>query len=271
MNKYEETLNIDDINIETNISDIAGIIEPEYIEKIDRTISYIEAKTDAEIAIVTLKDLGKISIDEAALKLFNKFGIGKKEENNGVLLLISTENNQFRIQIGWGLENIINEKLKNELVEKLMAPNFKKENFGPAILMFTKKISSRLKRSQFSNLSIVAWLSGILSMIFGAAGIFSSIIIALTTFPDIYRPGVLALLFTKTSIPAVLLGLVGVIFAIADFSIPDDIRENRKISRSVMGMIFAVATLVVITAIFFFFPLIVNFVAGLFSLPTGNY
>lgn len=271
MNKYEETLNIDDINIETNISDLAGMIEAEYIEKIDRMISYIETKTDAEIAIVTLKTPGKISIDEAALKLFNKFGIGKKEENNGILLLISAEDNQFRIEIGWGLENIINEKLKKELVEKLLAPNFKRKNFGPAILMFTKKISARLIRSQFSNLSIVSWLSGILSMIFGAAGIFSSIIIALTTFPDIYRPGILALLFTKTSIPAVLLGLVGIIFAIADLSIPEDIRENRKISRSIMGMIFAVVTLVVIAAIFFFFPLVVNFIAGLFSLPTGNY
>lgn len=271
MNRYEETLDIDDINIQRNISDFAGIIEAEYIEKIDRVINGIEARTSAEIAIVTLKTPGKISIDEAATRLFNKFGIGKKEENNGVLLLISTENNQFRIEIGWGLENIISEKLKKELVEKLMPPNFKRKNFGPAILMFTKKISARLKRSQFSNLSIVSWLSGILSMIFGAAGIFSSIVIALNTFPDITRPGVLALLFTKTCIPAVLLGLVSIVFAIADFSIPDDVRENRKISRSVMGMIFGLAALVIIAAIFFFFPLVVDFIAGLFSLPTGNY
>ncbi|MCD4670371.1 MAG: TPM domain-containing protein [Actinomycetia bacterium] len=271
MNRYEETLNIDDIDIRRNISDFAGIIEAEYIEKIDRVISDIEARTTAEIAVVTLRTLGEISIDDAATRLFNKFGVGKKEENNGVLLLISTEDNQFRIEIGWGLESIINERLEKELVEKLMPPNFKKMHFGPAILKFTKKIFARIKRSEISNLSIVSWLSGILSLIFGVSGIFSSIVIALTSFPDITEPGIVASLFTKTCIPAVLLGMVSIIFSIADLLIDDDIIRNRKISKSIMGMIFGLAALVIIAAIFFFFPLVVDFVADLFSLPTGNY
>lgn len=271
MNRYEQTLDIGDINIETNISDFAGIIDAEHINKIDRIISHIEAKTDAEIAVVTLKALGKMSIDEAALKLFNKFGIGKKEENNGVLLLISTDNNQFRIEVGWGLENIINEKLKKDLIEKLMAPNFRKKNFGPAILIFTKKIAAKLKRSQFSNLSIISWLSGILSIIFTAAGLFASSMIALTTFPDIYRPGVLALLFVKTSIPAVLLALASIVYAIADLSVPNNIRENKRISRSIAGMIFAIVMLAIITAMFFLFPAVIEYIARILVLPTGNY
>jgi len=272
MSRYEETLDISDIIIEKNVSDFAGIIETEYIKKIDRVISDIETRTTAEVAVITLKTLGEASIDKAALKLFNKFGFGKKEENNGILLLISTDDNQFRIEIGLGLEKIINKSLRKNLIENLITPNFKKKHFGPTIFKFIKKISASITRSQISNLSIISWLSGILSLIFAAAGIFSSSVITLTSFPEIEKIGVLALLLVKTCGPAVLLGLAAIITGTKDILEEDEeINENRNISRSIMGIIFGVAVLVIIAAMFFFFPVFVDFIAGLFMLTTGNY
>jgi hypothetical protein len=123
-----------------------------------------------------------------------------------------------------------------------------------------------------SNLSLVSWLSGILSLVFTAAGAFSSIVIALTSFPDIQRPGVLVMLFVKTCIPAVVLALVSIIFAIADFSADLKLeREERIISRSIAGLVMGTAALVLIFLVFFFFPLATAFIAGIFSLPTGSY
>jgi len=130
---------IEDINIEHNVSDFAGIIEPGFEGRIDSVIAGIEARTTAEVAVITLDTLEGMSIDDAAFKLFNKFGVGKKKENNGVLLLISSHDGQFRIEIGLGLENIIDEKMQKDLVDRIMGPQFKREHFGPAILKFLKK------------------------------------------------------------------------------------------------------------------------------------
>jgi uncharacterized membrane protein YgcG len=264
--------NIDDIDIRQNVSDFAGIIEPGFEGKIDNEIVKIEAKTTAEVAVITLDTLEGMSIDDAAFRLFNKFGVGKKKENNGVLLLISNQDGQFRIEIGLGLEDIIDKKMQNDLVGKIMGPEFKREHFGPAILKFLKRVSIRIARSRMSNLSLVSWLSGILSLVFTAAGMFSSVVLALTSFPEIDRPGVLVMLFVKTSIPAVVLALVAIVFAIADFSADLKIvREERIISRSIAGLIMGIVSIIVMFLVFFFFPVITTYIAGIFSLPTGSY
>jgi len=267
-----EKFNIDEIDIKQNVSDFAGIIEPGFEQKIFDIIADIEARTTAEVAVVTLESLEGMSIDDAANKLFNKFGIGKKKDNNGVLLLISCRDGQFRFELGYGLEDIIDEKMRKALVEKIMGPEFKKEHFGPAILKFLKKVKARISRSRISNLSLVSWLSGILALVFTAAGIFSSLVIALTSFPDIERPGALVLLFLKTCIPAVLLALAAIVLAIADFSLDLGIaREERIISKSIGGIIMGLMAIIIVFAAFFFFPLLADLFAGILSLPTSVY
>lgn len=263
---------IDDIDIKKNVNDFANIIEPGYEEKIDKVIVDIEARTTAEVAVVTMESIEGMSIDDAAYRLFNKFGIGKKKENNGILLLISKKDGKFRFELGLGLEKIIGSSMRKALVDKIMSPDFKSRHFGPAILKFLKSVSARIKRSRMSNISLVSWLTGILSLIFTAAGIFSSLVITFTSFPDIENSGVLILLFVKTCIPAVLLSLAAIIAAITDFSIDlGIIREERIISRSISGIIMGAAALIIIFIIYFFFTAVSDFIAGLLSLPTAGY
>jgi uncharacterized membrane protein YgcG len=264
--------NIDKIDIQQNVSDFAGIIEPGFEQKIYDVIVDIEDRTTAEVAVITLDSLEGMSIDDAANKLFNKFGIGKKIQNNGVLLLISCSDGQFRFELGYGLEDMIDKKMRKALIEKIMGPEFKREHFGPAILKFLLKVRARISRSRMSNLSLVSWLTGILSLLFAAAGIFSSLVIVLTAFPDIERPGPLLLLFVKTCIPAMLLALAAIILAIIDFSLDLGIpREERIISRSIGGIIMGILAIVLIFAAFFFFYDLANILAGILSLPTAIY
>ena len=266
--------NIEDINIQLNVNDLACIIEPGFEERIDNVISSIEARTTAEVAVVTLDSLKGMSINEAALRLFNKLGVGKKKENNGVLILISNEDGQFRIQLGLGMETIIDERMRKALVEKIMLPELKREHYGPAILRFLKKVSARITRSKMSNISLASWLSGILSMVFTATGIFSSIEIVLTSFPDIEKPEVLILLFVKTCIIATLLAIAAIVLAIADFSMSLSLgiyRKERIISRSIAGAVMGMIALIIIFIVFFFFPLVTDYIAEVFSLSTGDY
>jgi uncharacterized membrane protein YgcG len=264
--------NIDLIDIRQNISDLAGIIEPGYEKKIHDVIADIEARTTAEVAVVTLDSLEGMSIDEAANKLFNRFGVGKKKVNNGILLIISNREGKFRFELGYGLEHIIDAKMRQALIEKVMGPEFRREHFGPAILGFLKRVSRRIARSRVSNLSLVSWLAGILSLVFAAAGIFSSLILTITAYPDIGRPAALVLLFVKTCIPAMVLALAAITLAAADLSIEKDIPgEERIISKSIAGLIMGVLTVISIFAAFFLFPLLADLMAGIFSLPTSAY
>jgi len=167
MNNSEDKSNLENIDVEDNVSDFAGLIEDKYITKIDKVIRNIEGRTTAEVAVITIKSLKEKSIDELAFHLFNKFGIGKKDENNGILLLIAREENQFRVEIGLGLEEIIDDDLRQNLINNLILPNFKKKKFGQAILKFIKIVADKISQSKYSKLSIISWVTGIISLLLG--------------------------------------------------------------------------------------------------------
>ncbi|MCJ7666336.1 MAG: TPM domain-containing protein [Actinobacteria bacterium] len=264
--------NLDNIDIMQNVSDFAGIIEKDYTEKIDRSIKSIEDISSVEIAIVTVRSLEGRPIDEVALELFNKFGIGKKDDDNGILLLVSKDENEFRIEIGIGLEKILSDRFNDDLANKVISPGFSKKKFGPSILKFVKKISSRIRAKGFSNLSIVSWLSGILSLIFGLAGIFSSSVLTLTGNIDVNRMSSLMLLFLKTTSPAVAFSLIAIICGTLDLIRQEDyLGSERYSSRSITGIVLGVAALLMVTIIFFIFPSFILFLAKAFSLSSGSY
>ncbi|MBN2072917.1 MAG: TPM domain-containing protein [Actinobacteria bacterium] len=262
----------DDIDVERNVSDFAGILERGYAGKIDKIISKIERKTSVEIAVVTIDSLKGESIDETALKLFNKFGVGKKEENNGVLFLISGSDNQYRIELGLGLEDIMDDDLQRRLFNNLISPNFKKRRFGKPILKFVRVIYDRIKGGKASRLSLITWLAGLLSLISVATGIFLSSFIALNNYIDIYSTYEVAILLAKTASPAVALAFAAIILGTVDIirARLQPASKNMTI-RSVWGIIFGVITVVLTAAVFLFFSHFILFLAGIFSLATGIY
>ena len=260
------------IDIKQNVSDFAGIIESSDIEKIDNYIKDVEEKTTVEIAIITVKSLEGRPIDEVALELFNKFGVGKKDENNGIMLLISTGDSKFRIEIGIGLEKILSDRFNDNLANKVISPGFHNNNIGPSILKFVKKISSKIKEKGFTKLAIASWFSGIFSLIFGLAGIFFSSVLSLTNNIDMNRFSSVFLLFSKTSIPAVMFGLAAIICGTIDLIKEEEyLGKETYSSKSIAGIIMGAASIVFVTIIFFIFPAFINFLAVAFSLSSGSY
>jgi hypothetical protein len=263
---------LNSIDIKQNVSDFAGIIESNYIEKIDSYIKDVEEKTTVEIAVVTVKSLEGRPIDEVALELFNKFGVGKKDYNNGIMLLISTGDSKFRIEIGIGLEKILSDRFNDNLANKVISPGFHNNNIGSSILKFVKKISSKIKEKGFTKLAIISYLSGIFSLIFGLAGIFASSILSLTNNIDMNRFSSVLLLFSKTSIPAVMLGLAAIICGTIDLIKEEEyLGKETYSSKSIAGIIMGAASIVFVTIIFFIFPAFINFLAVVFSLSSGSY
>lgn len=100
------------------VNDFAGVIDDESKKKMEEIIKFIEEKTGAEIAVVTIKTLEGESIEMFANKLFQQWGIGKKGKDNGVLILISLKEKKIRIEVGYGLEDILPDGLCGEIIRK---------------------------------------------------------------------------------------------------------------------------------------------------------
>src|SRR4030066_1792827 len=258
MNNSKDNNDPENINVENNVSDFAGLIENRYITKIDKVIRSIEGKTTAEVAVVTVNSLEGRSIDKLAFHLFNKFGLGKKDENNGILFLIAKEENQFRVEIGSGLEEIIDDDLRHYLINNLISPNFKNKRFGRAILKFVKIIADKISQDNYSKLSIISWITGIASLILGIYSIISSIIILFYTSFDIY--GAQSAVFLLLASPAIALAMVSVICGIISIArIKQGLDVEIKLNRSIWGIAFGVLTIIITAIVFFMFPQFISF------------
>src|ERR1700682_1475136 len=91
------------------VTDLAGVIAAETKTRLESMCNELELKTGAQMAIVTVGSLEGESVETFAVDLFKQLGIGKKKDNRGVLLLVAPHERKYRIEVGYGLEPVIND------------------------------------------------------------------------------------------------------------------------------------------------------------------
>ena len=116
-------------NAEGYVNDYADIFSSEFEASLENDLSKFEEETQAEIAVVSINSLEEDAIEEYAVRLFEEWGIGKKEKDNGVLLLISKEDRKIRIEVGYGLEPVITDGRAGRIIRDIISPRFKIENY----------------------------------------------------------------------------------------------------------------------------------------------
>lgn len=89
------------------VQDYAHILNENTISKIMREATEQNHKTTQQICVVTVESLKGYPIEECSNALFNKWGIGQKGKNNGVLILVATNERKARIEVGRGLEGYL--------------------------------------------------------------------------------------------------------------------------------------------------------------------
>lgn len=104
------------------VYDEDNIIDDDVEEKINDMLVDLEEKTDAEFAVITVEDLQGREIEDYANNLFNTLGIGKKGEDNGLLLLISRSDERVRIEVGRGLEGCLNDAKCGRILDDYFVP-----------------------------------------------------------------------------------------------------------------------------------------------------
>ena len=92
----------------------------------------------------TVENLQGITIEEYAVELFEKWGIGKKDEDNGLLILVAVEEREVRIEVGYGLEGVITDLEAGNIINDIMVPNFKNGEFGKGIYESVVVVSSQI-------------------------------------------------------------------------------------------------------------------------------
>ena len=115
------------------VNDYADVLSKQTEEYIMNTNIELNNKTKAQIVVVTVKSLDGKPIEEYATELFRNFGIGDKSKNNGVLLLCSTGDRKFRIEVGYGLEGRLTDGKTGRIQDDYIIPYLKNDNYDEGI------------------------------------------------------------------------------------------------------------------------------------------
>jgi uncharacterized protein len=114
------------------VTDLAGAIQPDTKARLEALATELEQKTGAQMAIVTVHSLEGQSIENYAVDLYKQLGVGIKKDNRGVLLLVSPDERKYRIEVGYGLEPVINDARAGD-AGRAMVPFLRKGDFSSAI------------------------------------------------------------------------------------------------------------------------------------------
>ena len=118
----------------TWVTDMPGRLSADAVARLNTTISEFEQTNAAEMAIVVIRSLDGLSIEEAAARLFEQWGIGKKSEDNGLLVLWSTDDRRVRVEVGYGLEGVLNDGKVGAILDAYVIPKFKAGEFDAGML-----------------------------------------------------------------------------------------------------------------------------------------
>jgi uncharacterized protein len=123
------------------VNDFANVIDAQSTDRLNALCIELDQNAHAQVAIVTIESLRGAPIEHYATSLFNKWGIGHKDDNRGILILLALSDHKSRIEIGRGFENLF----PNERVAKIIAdmvPDLKQRHYSQALLRCTRTIAT---------------------------------------------------------------------------------------------------------------------------------
>jgi uncharacterized protein len=127
------------------VNDFAGVIDAASAAEMDKRIRALDAASHDVVIVATVKTFAPYgTIDEYAVKLYERAGIGKKGQDNGVLILLSMQEKRARIEVGYGLEEYITDGYAGDTIRQTMLPEFRSGRFGAGLLAGTTRLIQRI-------------------------------------------------------------------------------------------------------------------------------
>lgn len=115
------------------VNDFAGTIPQSEKRKMEILAQEVLQKTGTSVVVVTIPTIGDSDIATYVTELYQKWGIGKKGEDKGVLIFLALKERRIQIETGYGVEGILPDGLVGEILDKYTVPFLKKSQYGKGL------------------------------------------------------------------------------------------------------------------------------------------
>lgn len=165
------------------VHDEAKVLSHETSDSLENRLRMYEDSTSNQIAILIISSLDGEPLEEYSLRVAEKWQLGKKEKDNGVLLLISVNDHKMRIETGYGLEGVLTDALCSRIIRNEIAPHFRQDDYDGGVTAgidaIIKGIGGEYTADETSDDSMaeLGWKEKLLigAFVFGILGLFTFI------------------------------------------------------------------------------------------------
>ncbi len=111
------------------VNDFTGTLTPQQIAALEDKLVAYDDSTSNQVAVVIIPTTGDYSVEEIGLEIIRRWGVGNKDKNNGIVLLVAKDDRKLRIEVGYGLEGAVPDVTAKSIIENYITPNFKEGNY----------------------------------------------------------------------------------------------------------------------------------------------
>ena len=115
------------------VNDYTKTLSAKELDALEAKLVAYGKETSSQIAVVIVPTTGEYEVSQYAFELGDKWGIGRKNLNNGVLLLISKDDRKLFIAVGQGLQGVLTDALASQIIRNQIRPYFRNEQYAQGI------------------------------------------------------------------------------------------------------------------------------------------
>jgi len=116
------------------VNDFANVITDKSKTEMEEVAKDLEEKTGVQIAVITVKSMSPYaSIEDFSMAVAEKWKVGQKEKDTGIIMVLAMDERMFRIEVGYGLEGILNDAKTGRIIDSTIMPYFKGGDFSAGL------------------------------------------------------------------------------------------------------------------------------------------
>jgi uncharacterized protein len=111
------------------VTDLTETLKPEQAASLEQMLQSFEARKGTQIAVLMLPTTAPETIEQYALRVAEQWKVGRKKVDDGVVLVVAKDDRAVRIEVGYGLEGVLNDATANRIIREVIVPRFREGDF----------------------------------------------------------------------------------------------------------------------------------------------
>ena len=134
--------------LHARVTDLAALLPKERAQQLEATLASFETETSHQIAVLTVPTTAGEPIESFALRVAEAWKLGNKDADNGILLVVASQDRKARIEVGYGLEGAVPDAIAKRVIEDLMVPYFRQGDMPGGIEAATDALMKAARGEQ---------------------------------------------------------------------------------------------------------------------------